>query len=197
MFHVKQKLLQDLNVSRETISKLEEYVHLLIKWNQTINLVSKNDIDDIWSKHIILCAELIKYIDDKLVTLVDLGSGSGLPGIVLSILGLQNVTLIESNSKKSAFLLQASKISNFPVRIINDRIEKQKIQCDIITSRAFASTKQLLECTKYVKFKKFMLLLKGPEVASEIPHTKDFSFQIEQSRYNSLSNIVLVHHNNE
>lgn len=197
MFHVKQKLSQDLNVPRETISRLEEYIALLIKWNQTINLVSKNDINDIWSKHIILCAELIKYIDNKEITLVDLGSGSGLPGIILSILGVQKVTLIESNSKKTAFLLQASKISNFPVQIINDRIEKQKIQCDIITSRAFASTIQLLECTKYVKFKKFMLLLKGPEVASEIPNSKNFSFQIEQSRYNPLSNIVLVRHNNE
>jgi len=62
---VKQKLSQDLNVSRETILKLEEYVELLIKWNQKINLISKNDIPDIWNKHIILCAEVIKYIDNK------------------------------------------------------------------------------------------------------------------------------------
>jgi len=193
---VKQKLSQDLNVSRETILKLEEYVELLIKWNQKINLISKNDIPDIWNKHIILCAEVIKYIDNKDIKLVDLGSGGGFPGIILSILGMPNVTLIESNSKKTAFLLQASKISNFSVRIINDRIEKQQIECDIITSRAFASINQLLECTKYVRFKKFMLLLKGPEVAKEIPNTKDFSFQIKQSRYNPLSNIVLVKHNN-
>jgi len=194
---VKQKLSQDLNVSRETISKLEEYIALLIKWNEKINLISKNDISDIWNKHIILCAELIKYINNQDVILVDLGSGAGFPGIILSILGMQNVTLIESNSKKTAFLLQASKISNFPVRIINDRIEKQQIECDIITSRAFASINQLLECAKYVRFKKFMLLLKGPEVANEIPNAKDFSFQIEQSRYNPLSRIVLVKHNNE
>jgi len=193
---VKQKLSQDLNVSRETILKLEEYVELLIKWNQKINLISKNDIPDIWNKHIILCAEVIKYIDNKDIKLVDLGSRGGFPGIILSILGMPNVTLIESNSKKTAFLLQASKISNFSVRIINDRIEKQQIECDIITSRAFASINQLLECTKYVRFKKFMLLLKGPEVAKEIPNTKDFSFQIKQSRYNPLSNIVLVKHNN-
>jgi len=193
---VKQKLSQDLNVSRETILKLEEYVELLIKWNQKINLISKNDIPDIWNKHIILCAEVIKYIDNKDIKSVDLGSGGGFPGIILSILGMPNVTLIESNSKKTAFLLQASKISNFSVRIINDRIEKQQIECDIITSRAFASINQLLECTKYVRFKKFMLLLKGPEVAKEIPNTKDFSFQIKQSRYNPLSNIVLVKHNN-
>lgn len=197
MFHVKQKLSQDLNVSRETISKLEKYVGLLTKWNQKINLVSKNDISDIWSKHIILCAELIKYIDDKFITLVDLGSGSGLPGIILSILGVQNVILVESNSRKAAFLLQASKISNFPVRIINDRIEEQKIECDIITSRAFASIAHILEYERCVKFTKFMLLLKGPEVASEIPSTRDFNFQIEQSSYNPLSNIVLVRHNNE
>jgi len=187
-----EKLLYELNVPRETFFKLEEYVSLLVKWNKTINLISKNDIQDIWTKHIMICAEIIRYIKDKNITLVDLGSGSGLPGIILSILGVRKTILIESNTKKAAFLLQATRISNFSVEIINDRIQRQQIQCDIVTSRALASINTLLEYRKYVKFKKFMLLIKGLNPHLEIPTTSKFSFQVFPSKYNSSSNIVII-----
>jgi 16S rRNA (guanine527-N7)-methyltransferase len=192
-----QKLLEDLNVPRETFLKLEEYVFLLEKWNKSINLVSAGDIDNIWQKHILICAELMDYISDLDIKVIDLGSGSGLPGMVLSIMGIRQVVLIESNAKKASFLLQASKISNNIVQVISDRIENQQLDCDIIVSRALASTEKLLSFTKHVDFKDAMLLIKGPEVEKEIPLEKNpflhkFSFDISASKYNKSSNIVVV-----
>jgi 16S rRNA (guanine527-N7)-methyltransferase len=192
-----QKLLEDLNVPRETFSKLEEYVFLLEKWNKSINLVSAGDIENIWQKHILICAELMDYISDPDIKVIDLGSGSGLPGMVLSIMGVRQVVLIESNAKKASFLLQASKISDNIVQVISDRIENQQLDCDIIVSRALASTEKLLSFTRHVDFKDAMLLIKGPEVEKEIPLEKSpflhkFSFNISASKYNKSSNIVVV-----
>ncbi len=192
-----QKLLEDLNVPRETFLKLEEYVFLLEKWNKSINLVSAGDIENIWQKHILICAELMDYISDPDIKVIDLGSGSGLPGMVLSIMGVRQVVLIESNAKKASFLLQASKISDNIVQVISDRIENQQLDCDIIVSRALASTEKLLSFTRHVDFKDAMLLIKGPEVEKEIPLEKNpflhkFSFNISASKYNKSSNIVVV-----
>jgi 16S rRNA (guanine527-N7)-methyltransferase len=189
--------IKTLNVPRETILMLEEYISLLRKWNKSINLISANDIEDIWQKHILICAELIEYMTDLNIKVVDLGSGSGLPGMVLSIMGVKNIVLIESNTKKASFLLQASKISNNTVEVISDRIENQQLNCDIIVSRALASTEKLLNFTKYVDFTDAMLLIKGPEVEKEIDHKKNplfckFSFDISASKYNKNSNIVVV-----
>jgi 16S rRNA (guanine527-N7)-methyltransferase len=196
MTHLEEKLYEyfskELNVSRETFIKLQEYVHLLIKWNNSINLISSNDIEDIWAKHVLISAELIKYIPNRDIRIVDLGSGSGIPGIILSIMGVKEVVLIEANAKKASFLLQAAQISNGVVKIINDRIENQQISCDIITSRALASIEKLLEFTKYVDFTDSMILIKGANVSEEIKLSKNFKFDILDSNYNQNSSIVLV-----
>jgi 16S rRNA (guanine527-N7)-methyltransferase len=197
-----QKLLEELKVSRETFLKLEEYVVLLKKWNKSINLVSANDVDNIWEKHILICAELIKYISDLDIKVIDLGSGSGLPGIVLSIMGVKQIVLIEANTKKASFLLQASKISDNFVEVINDRIENQQLNCDIIVARALASMEKLLDFTKYINFTDSMLLIKGLEPEKEmyskeicpqkISFLNKFSFDISTSQYNKNSSIVIV-----
>jgi 16S rRNA (guanine527-N7)-methyltransferase len=187
-----EKAFEELGVSHATFLKLQEYVALLQKWNKSINLVSNNDIEDIWEKHILISAELIKYIPNKDITLVDLGSGSGIPGIILSIMGIKEVVLIEANAKKASFLLQASQISDFAVRVINQRIEDQKIICDVITSRALASIDKLLDFTKFIEFSKFMLLIKGNNAEQEINFSKNFKFDILNSSYSQSSSIVLV-----
>jgi 16S rRNA (guanine527-N7)-methyltransferase len=189
-----EKIFEELNVPRETFLKLQDYVALLLKWNRAINLVSANDIDSIWEKHILISAELIKYIENKNIKIVDLGSGSGIPGIVLSIMGIQHMVLVESCAKKASFLLQASQISNNKVEIINGRIEDQNISCDIITSRALASVDKLIDFTKYVNFHDSMLLIKGSNVMEEIDSLKmrNFSFNVISSLYIQGSNIVQI-----
>lgn len=120
------------NVPREILDALKKYQSLTLKWNKTINLVSCNTEREFWVRHILDSLQLMKYINNQNIHLIDVGSGGGFPGIVLSIAGIKNVTLVESDVRKSIFLLQASKISTNKVNVVNQRIENVKLDCDIL-----------------------------------------------------------------
>ena len=187
-----QEIKSALNVPRETFDKLQAYVNLIVKWNKSINLISASDLDNIWEKHILLCAELMQYIPNIKAKVVDLGSGGGLPGIVLSIMGLQDITLIEANSKKASFLLQAGQLSDNTVNVVNDRIENLRLCCDIVTSRALASIDKLIAMNKYIAFNDKMILMKGPKIDKELSFHPKLNFAIINSRHNTNSNIVII-----
>ncbi|MES2214396.1 MAG: 16S rRNA (guanine(527)-N(7))-methyltransferase RsmG [Pseudomonadota bacterium] len=159
-----------MNVPHETFSG---YIDLLKKWSQKINLVSAKDLDNIWERHIIDSAQLMNYLSPK-DHIIDVGSGAGLPGIILSILGIERVTLIESDQRKAAFLLQASKLSVNYIDILSVRVESLSLECDILTSRGFASIKNTLDLCKGLKVKKKFLFLKGEQVMKEIEEAQKF-----------------------
>ncbi len=137
-------------VSRETLDKLETYVEMLRKWNRTINLVSKSTIDDIWHRHIrdsLQLADLTSLPSSWL----DLGSGGGLPGLVVAAkmaesTAEQQVTLVESDQRKCAFLSAAANAMELSVAIECRRIEESTGRSyDVISARALASLPDLLE----------------------------------------------------
>lgn len=162
-----------MSVSRE----LDELIVLVSKWNKRINLVSSGSLDNIHERHIRDCEQLFSYlnIEDKIV---DVGSGAGFPGLVLAILGVKNVTLVESDARKCSFLRKASKFAKGKVKIVNGRVETlMDVECDVVTSRGFASIKKTFEYTKHFNVKKY-LLLKGKSVHKEIEEaTSDWLFQ--------------------
>ena len=119
----KSQFLQFYPVPHETFEKLSAYVDLLLKWNSKINLISKNTVDEVWIRHILDSAQIIKYIEDKSYRVLDVGSGAGLPGIILSILGVENITLVDSDQRKCSFLLEAARLLNLKLKVINDRVE--------------------------------------------------------------------------
>lgn len=166
-----------MNVSREVDSKLRAFADLVCKWNEVINLVSRDSIDHIYQRHIYDSLQLLKYLnaDEKIL---DLGSGAGFPGLVLSISGVKNVKLVESDSRKCAFLRRASKLSDGKIDIVNSRIEKlENITVDVITARGFASLKKIFEYSKLFKAQKY-LLLKGESVLGEIQEAqKEWLFE--------------------
>lgn len=157
------------------------YIELLLKWNKIINLVSKScNSDEIWERHICDSAKLFDFIDkDDIV--VDIGSGGGFPSVVLSIMGIKEIIAVESDSRKAAFLLQASKISPNKISILNKRVEDIELKCDILTSRAFASVSGILEMCKGIYVRKKLLLLKGEKAQTEIDEALkkwDFEYHI-------------------
>jgi 16S rRNA (guanine527-N7)-methyltransferase len=179
-------MYDNIHVSREIIDNLKKYQSLVLKWNKTINLISGNTEKEFWERHVLDSLQLLKYINDANIHLVDIGSGGGLPGIVLSIAGVTNITLIESDIRKSVFLLQASKISSNKVNVINQRIENIKLDCDILTSRAFASLDKVFIYSKNITVKDKYLLSKGKNYQREIEDAqKQWSFQY--STYNSVT----------
>ncbi len=171
---------EDLDISRGT---LREYEMLLKKWNEKINLVSKSTLDDFEQRHLMDSVQITEYIDSKQDKIIDLGSGAGLPGMVLAIMGYEDVTLIESDARKAAFLLQASRLikhSKHP-NILNQRIEEiTDISCDIITSRAFAELSKIFDYTRNFVVKKKYLLHKGENYQQEIDEaSKSWLFRVE------------------
>jgi 16S rRNA (guanine527-N7)-methyltransferase len=137
-----------VDVSRETRDQLEAFVHLLGRWQKVINLVGKETLPEIWTRHILDSAQLLPLIPKDAKALVDLGSGGGFPGLVLAALRPNlAVTLIEADARKSAFLGEAGRrmgLKNQP-KIVVSRIETAPpANADVVTARALAPLGQLL-----------------------------------------------------
>lgn len=189
------------NISRETIEILQQYQALAIRWNEKLNLISSNSVKNFWERHIIDSLQLLKFISDKDIHLVDIGTGAGFPGLILSIAGVKKVTLVESDSRKAAFLLQASILSSNKVDIVNDRAENLSLFCNIITCRAFANIDNILELTSKIKVSDKYLLLKGEAYSTELNNAKkrwkfdcnvQNSITLEKSKIIEIKNIVKI-----
>ena len=135
-------------VSRETLDRLGAYLDLLRRWQRTINLVAESTLADPWRRHILDSAQLARVWPDGAGRLVDLGSGAGLPGLVLAIMGLPGAThLVESDKRKAAFLREAARAAGAAamVTVHACRIEAAPpIVADVVTARALAPLPELL-----------------------------------------------------
>lgn len=146
----------ELELNQEQHSKLNQYIELLIKWNKVYNLTAIKNSKDIVIRHILDSLSIIKYISTNQVNLniIDIGSGAGLPGIVMAIAcPSYQVTLLDSNSKKMAFVQQvktALKLTN--VNVVTDRAEKYSPneKFDATVSRAFASLADFVKVTSHL-----------------------------------------------
>lgn len=151
--------------SKEQKIKIEKFIDLAVEFNKTHNIFSRNKERDVYNKDILDCAPLTRHIKTK-QTVLDLGSGGGFPGILLAITRPNNkISLVESSKKKSYFLRKTKEdlcLTN--VKIINKTINKKNTfgVFDVITARAFANTKKILDITKHNTHRKTKyLLLKG------------------------------------
>jgi len=126
-------------------AKLRRLAELVTKWSGRINLVSKHDLPLLWERHIQDSLALAPYIPAGTDAAIDLGSGAGFPGLVLAIETGIAFTLIESDSRKAAFLMEAGRELNAPVKVLNARIEAARIMpAPLITARALAPLDKLL-----------------------------------------------------
>ena len=163
-----------LAVSRETLTILQEFVDLVLHWQKNLNLISSDSTSEIWSRHILDSAQLIKFLRRQ-GCLLDLGSGAGFPGIVLAILGRKDVKLIESNGKKCTFLRAACRSLDLEVDVIQSRIEEYRpsLQAHYITSRALAPLEKLLGYSvPLLSPGGRCLFLKGENVGTELTQAK-------------------------
>ena len=167
-------LNQHFKVSHETFERLSLYHDLLIKWQSKINLISNETVSDIWTRHILDSIQISSYIKSLDSVIIDIGSGAGFPGLVLSILGYSNIHLIESDGKKVAFLREVSRVTKSSVTIQHKRAEDVLINnCAIILSRACSNLNQLLSLSiKNVSHETISLFHKGKNYSIEIEDAK-------------------------
>ncbi|SIS51144.1 16S rRNA m(7)G-527 methyltransferase [Roseivivax lentus] len=138
------------NVSRETLDALEAFEALVRHWTQRINLVSKASLEGLWTRHILDSLQLIPFLPEGEGHWLDLGSGGGFPGIVLSIAAKtmqpeMAMTLVESDTRKSVFLRTAIREFGLNAKVRSCRIETlPQIPSDIVSARALASLSTLL-----------------------------------------------------
>ena len=143
-----------LNVSRETLTRLETLADLLVKWNPRINLVSKSTIDDLWTRHILDSVQVLRCAPSKVDHWVDIGSGGGFPGLAIALSvgepeAPKKVTLIESDQRKCAFLRTVLRETDVLATVITDRIEKAAFQdADVLSARALADLSLLFDFTE-------------------------------------------------
>jgi len=163
------------DVSRETMERLEAYAALLIKWNPKINLVAKSTIPDLWHRHIADSAQLWPLAPHGSRTWLDIGSGAGFPGLVIGAFASEKapelqLTLVESDRRKSVFLQSAARAMGITVQVITKRIEELEPQnADILSARALSSLTQLIEfAEKHRKIEGVCLFPKGAKVNSEL-----------------------------
>lgn len=154
---------------------LKMYWDLLLKWQKSVNLISPNTIKDGWERHILDSAQLYFLIENQQHILMDVGSGGGLPAIVLAIMNktlngpLTEIILVESDLKKSLFLAECARQLNLKIKIMRERVEKLSLTPDVITARAFAPLNELLKLINTnVSRETILLLPKGKNVSEEI-----------------------------
>ena len=169
-----EAVAERLRVSRETLSRLAAYVDLLGQWNPRINLVSAASLADVWRRHILDSGQLMAHLPVSARVLVDLGSGAGLPGLVLAIMGIPEVHLIESDQRKAAFLREAARVSAVKATVHAARIETvAPFPADVVTSRALAPLGKLLGwAAPFLAPEGICLFLKGADWQDELTAAK-------------------------
>src|SRR3954454_8458930 len=157
-------------VSRETLDRLAAYLDLLRRWQRTINLVGTDTLDDPWRRHILDSAQLVRFLPEGVRRLVDLGSGAGLPGLVLAILGVAEVHLIESDRRKATFLREAARATAPSATVHACRIEAAPpLAAEVVTARALAPLPNLLPlAARFATPATRCLFLKGRQAETEL-----------------------------
>lgn len=174
---------QDSNVSRETRVKLERYAEQLVLWNKRINLIDKKTEENLWQRHVVDSYQLAAQLPASAQTLIDYGSGAGLPGLILAAARPDmRVTCVERDQRKAAFLMEAQRgmgLAN--VAVYNDDVARVVGGFDVITARAFAPLDKLLShAIHHVHTTSICLFPKGKNHAIEIGEAqKRWFFELE------------------
>ena len=172
-------------VSRETFDKLREFTRLLEDESARQNLISVATLGALWERHIIDSAQLVRFEPQRGSTWIDIGSGAGLPGVVIACLVEGPVTLAEPRSLRARFLEQTVKTLGLRATIIQSKAERINGSYEVITGRAVASmTRFLTMCDHLSTGKTCWVLPKGRSAQSELEEARcswQGVFHVEQS----------------
>ena len=193
-----KSLQSDLRFNDTSINKLKIFVKSVIDVNKEHNFISKSTESDIWHRHVLDSAQLVKFISFKQGSLADLGSGAGFPGIVLAIFNVNfdfHVKLYEKSAVKSAFLKKIVKELDLNAKILGN-IYKDNIDSDYIVCRAFKKLDRIIQVSREIAKKSHRLIvLKGQNAQEEINNAlkkKKYPYKLENSMTNDKSKILIA-----
>jgi 16S rRNA (guanine527-N7)-methyltransferase len=186
-----EEFLQRFHVSRESSALLEHYVALLLQWQRRINLIGTSTVSQVWRRHILDALQLIPLLPPGTRIIADLGSGAGIPGLVLAIATGVEAHLYESNGKKAAFLGQAAQQCG--ARVIVHQVRTETIgsaarpQAEVVTARALAPLGRLLDqAAPFLETGALGLFHRGQDLDAELTEAAK-SWRIIAERHPSLT----------
>lgn len=167
-------VLDRFDVSRESREKIETYVKLLLTWQQRINLIGPATASQVWERHVCDSLQLLPLLPRDCASIAELGSGAGIPGLILAMAAGVEAHLYESNGKKAAFLREAARQTGTRARVHNVRLETlrgdnhlPRVQC--VVARALAPLPLLLDYAEpFLTSGAIGLFHKGQDVDAEL-----------------------------
>lgn len=178
-----KSFLAATDVSRETMEDIRRYAQLLEKWQKKINLVSASTLPTLWSRHFYDSFQLKRLFEGKNPKILDIGSGAGFPGLLLSMLDIGEFHMVESNNKKCAFMRQVIREANCNAVVHHERAENlAPFHVDYIISRACASLDKLFNLGRnFIHNETICLFLKGRVAEQEIVEARaNWQFEVEK-----------------
>ena len=195
-------MIANIDVSRETIERLEHFQSLVLKWTNKINLIARGTQAEVWDRHIVDSAQVWLAAPAEWTKWVDIGSGGGFPALVLAIIAKEKhpdgaFTLIESDQRKCAFLRTVIRELDLNATVKSERIEQADPEnADILSARALASLDILLGfCERHMSSDGTALFQKGRKVQEEIAEAEQkwrFDYDLRTSITDAESSLVVV-----
>jgi 16S rRNA (guanine527-N7)-methyltransferase len=199
----REEALRLTPVSRETLRRLDDFVALLLQWQQKVNLIAASTVPHLWTRHIADSLQLLDLLPEAKVW-VDLGSGGGFPGLMLACALAEtpgaHIHLIESNGKKATFLREAVSVTGAPAEVHAARLENVvdslRGRADAVSARAFSPLKTLLDqSAPLLQAGALGVFPKGQDVAAELTEASKYwtmRSALTPSRTNPAARIVVV-----
>ena len=191
-------LKKSLDFSNHSIEKLKKFTNLVLKENQNYNLISKSTENQIWHRHILDSAQLVKFIDFNLNSMADLGTGAGFPGLIVEIFNKNkafHVKLYEKSPVKRRFLMSVIKELSLNAEVLGD-VKDEVIDSEIIVCRAFKKLEQIIQVSREIARKPHkLMILKGQNAQEELKNSFKnikYPYKLKTSMTNKYSKIILM-----
>ena len=191
-------LKNDLNFTDQSIEKLKKFTNFVLRENKRYNLIAKSTENQIWERHILDSAQLVKFINFSSSSLADLGTGAGFPGLVIEMFNKNkafHVKLYEKSMVKRKFLIRVIKDLRLKAEVLGD-VRDEKLDSDIIVCRAFKKLDRLIQVSREIAKKPHkLIILKGQNAQEEINKSfksKKYPYKLEKSITNINSKIILM-----
>ena len=191
-------LKKDLKFTDQSIKKLKLFTNLVLKENKNHNLIARSTEKQIWARHVLDSAQLVRFIDFNLKSLADLGTGAGFPGRVLEIFNKNkafHVKLYEKSPVKRQFLRKVINELELNAKVFGD-VRNETLEADIIVCRAFKKLDEVIQVSREIAKKPHkLMILKGQNAQEELKKSfknKKYPYKLETSMTNERSKIILM-----